>query len=517
MDANAIETPPMAETKPAHIPHQHPQWMHYGDIIRILGTVVVVIGHVCDMELYNGSQLGTLNWHVLNVWDSFSRWAVPIYIMLSGSLLLDPHRTEAPSKFYHKRLMRIGVPLVFWSLFFMWVDVYYTGWRATHNVPQQPNYETYLHFDSLTTTKGSKYIGNIDQNDTGYTVQTASEKLDIDSQDVAKVERNPNISADWQFAWTAKSLPQWIHNFIIFHPDQWGGHTRWEWFTYLVFYCPQKAWLNLLKGEPYVHMHFIFRIAGLYAFTPVLRICLKHIPRPMLITTVVMMLIWSSLDSIANNVTETELSAFARFVPFLGYYLIGYLLREATFSRGTLLLCALGWIISIALLAGGEEWLVQHYVIDAKLPSIYGPPAMDMILYDFLSPVRVMMAIFAWIVLVNVFRDPWPYSHTGRSIIRFWANTTLGLYLIHPLFREMWYMKAPLWIDPWLEKVIAMHGFWGFHQMQLILKEWMKYGINATWPNVWVGVPMVAVLVYVPALISTIIIMRIPFVRRIAG
>jgi surface polysaccharide O-acyltransferase-like enzyme len=464
VDANVIESRPMIEPKAAHIPHQHPQWMHYGDIIRILGTVVVVIGHVCDMELYNGSQLGTLNWHVLNVWDSFSRWAVPIYIMLSGSLLLDPHRTEAPSKFYHKRLMRIGVPLVFWSFFFMWLDVYYTGWRATHDLAYQA------------------YQNN-----------------------------------GWVFLWSADSLGQWFHNLIHYNPDQWAGHTRWEWFKYLVFYCPQKAWMNLLRGEPYMHMHFIFRIAGLYAFTPVLRVCLKHIPRPMLIATVVMMLIWSSLDSIANNVTETELSAFARFVPFLGYYLIGYLLREAVFTRQTLLLCGLGWLASVVLLAGGEELLVKHYVIDAGLKSIYGPPAMDMILYDFLSPVRVMMAIFAWIVLVNIFRNPWPYSHTGRSVIRFWANTTLGLYLIHPLFREIWYIKAPAWIDPYLNHVIAMHGFFGFHQLQLILKEWMLYGINATWPNVWVGVPMVAVLVYVPALLSTIVIMRIPYVRRIAG
>ncbi len=427
--------------------------MHYGDLIRILGTIVVVIGHVSDMMLYQAREPGslngpgTLNWHVLNIWDSFSRWAVPIYIMLSGSLLLDPDRVESPSKFYHKRLMRIGVPLVFWSLFFMWVDVYYTGWRATHNIAGQTDYEVYR-------------------------------------------------GTGWVFLWP--------------------NHTRWEWFNYLLFYCPQKAWMNLLKGEPYV-MHFIFRIAGLYAFTPVLRVCLKHVSRPMLIGTVVMMLIWSSLDSLANNITETELSAFARFVPFLGYYLIGYLLREAVVSRRKLLLCVLGWIGCVALLAGGEELLVKHYVIDAGLKAIYGPPAMDMILYDFLSPVRVIMAIFAWVVLVNLFRNPWPYSERGRAIVRFWANTTLGLYLIHPFFREMWFMRAPVWMHDYLERVIALPTFPGFHQLQLILKQWMLFGINATWPDVWVGVPMVAVLIYVPSLLSTIIIMRIPFVRRIAG
>ncbi len=342
VDANAADLPSDKSIGIATAPAPVPQWMHYGDIIRILGTVVVVVGHCCDMMLYQAHEPGsingpgTLNWHVLNIWDAFSRWAVPIYIMLSGSLLLDPHRTESPSKFYHKRLMRIGVPLVFWSLFFMWVDVYLTGWRATHDLAYQA------------------YQGN-----------------------------------GWVFLWSADSFGQWISNFIHYNPEQWAGHTRWEWVQYLLFICPQKAWLNLLKGEPYVHMHFIFRIAGLYAFTPVLRVCLKHISRPMLISTVTMMLIWSSADSIANNITGTELSAFARFVPFLGYYLIGYLLREARISTRTLWLCIAGWIASVGLLAGGEALLVQHYVIDAGLKSIYGPPGIDMVLYDFLSPVRV--------------------------------------------------------------------------------------------------------------------------------
>jgi surface polysaccharide O-acyltransferase-like enzyme len=393
-----------------------PQWMHYGDMIRILGTIVVVIGHVSDMVFYSTEPLSR-QWWVCNTWDAASRWAVPIYIMLSGSLLLDPHRTESPSKFYHKRLMRIGVPLVFWSLFFMWVDVYYTGWRATIN----PAFET-----------------------------------------------------DKAFLWPS--------------------HSPWQWFVYLVFSRPQLAWINLLKGEPYVHMHFIFRIAGLYAFTPLIRICLGHVPRSMVTASVILMLALSSADSIANNITVTELSAFARFVPFLGYYLAGYMLREVVLSRTVLFWCWVGWIGSIALLAGCTGLLVQHYVVDAGLDHISGPPSMSMILYDFLSPLRVIMAICAWVVLVHLFRDPWPQGERGRGIIRFWANTTLGLYLIHPLFREMWYTGF---------KIGSIHL--------------LSHGFDATWPNMWVGVPLSAAMVYVPSLISTIIIMQIPYVRRIAG
>src|SRR5437763_9984766 len=86
-------------------PTHKPRRMHYGDAIRILGTIAVVIGHVADMR-FGGNALDR-DWWVANFWDAFTRWAVPAYIMLSGALLLDPVRAEHPSDFYRKRLGRI--------------------------------------------------------------------------------------------------------------------------------------------------------------------------------------------------------------------------------------------------------------------------------------------------------------------------------------------------------------------------------------------------------------------------
>src|ERR1700761_6847314 len=102
--------------------------MPYGDMIRIVGTIAVVCGHCCDMILFRPGAELTYNWWVCNIYDALTRWAVPAYIMLSGALLLDPARHEAPHEFYRKRLWRIGIPMAFFSVFFMWFGVYYTGW-----------------------------------------------------------------------------------------------------------------------------------------------------------------------------------------------------------------------------------------------------------------------------------------------------------------------------------------------------------------------------------------------------
>ena len=182
-------------------------------------------------------------------------------------------------------------------------------------------------------------------------------------------------------------------------------------------------------------------------------------------------------------------------MPFLGYYLFGYLLREGVRSPRVVALSWAGLIFSIAVLAGGTGVLVHHYVIAAGGTQIDGPPSMDMLLYDFLSPARVLMALCAWVVLLQLLHTPTPFMQRHRKLLRAWADTTLGLYLIHPAFREIWYLGLQ-----------TLGG-----------RRLLPHGIDATWPNVWIGVPLVAVMVYVPALVATSILLRIPYLRRIAG
>ena len=59
-----------------------------------------------------------------NVVDAFSRWCVPVFVMISGALLLAPGKTEGAGTFYRKRAARVLVPLLFWSAFYLlWVFI----------------------------------------------------------------------------------------------------------------------------------------------------------------------------------------------------------------------------------------------------------------------------------------------------------------------------------------------------------------------------------------------------------
>ncbi len=70
-------------------------------------------------------------WWAANFYDSLTRSCVPVFLMISGVLLLN--KQEDLPAFFKKRFARVLPPLLFWSLFYMaWNTLqgeHYGGWR----------------------------------------------------------------------------------------------------------------------------------------------------------------------------------------------------------------------------------------------------------------------------------------------------------------------------------------------------------------------------------------------------
>jgi surface polysaccharide O-acyltransferase-like enzyme len=88
------------------------QWV---DTLRILAAFAVVLLHV-SAPIVLQTDLGSIQWWIGNIADSSVRWCVPVFVLISGALLLDPTKEESLSIFYQKRAKKLLVPLVFWSL-----------------------------------------------------------------------------------------------------------------------------------------------------------------------------------------------------------------------------------------------------------------------------------------------------------------------------------------------------------------------------------------------------------------
>ncbi|MEU8132519.1 acyltransferase [Streptodolium elevatio] len=97
--------------------------------LRVIAIVAVVAIHTTGMTMTDEGLRGSAVWWTAAIVNVGSTWAVPVFVMISGALLLGPAREgEDAVGFYRRRLARIAVPLVFWHAFYigfkMWVKDY---------------------------------------------------------------------------------------------------------------------------------------------------------------------------------------------------------------------------------------------------------------------------------------------------------------------------------------------------------------------------------------------------------
>lgn len=90
----------------------HSVWI---DNARLLACAAVVLLHVAASAVVY-APLGSADWWAGNAWDAAMRWCVPVFVMLSGCLLLTPHSAAASWQAQRRRMARLLVPLLFWGL-----------------------------------------------------------------------------------------------------------------------------------------------------------------------------------------------------------------------------------------------------------------------------------------------------------------------------------------------------------------------------------------------------------------
>ncbi|MBN1287138.1 MAG: acyltransferase family protein [Anaerolineae bacterium] len=96
----------------------------YLDVIRAYAILTVVWLHAAAPLAYEFNSLSASAWWVANLLDAIARPAVPLFLMVSGFLLLDPKKKDEPvSVFYRKRMLKVIVPFVGWASI-------YLAWRA---------------------------------------------------------------------------------------------------------------------------------------------------------------------------------------------------------------------------------------------------------------------------------------------------------------------------------------------------------------------------------------------------
>jgi len=94
------------------------------DFIRLIAILMVIAIHVSS----KGFGAMTHHWWAVNFWESVSRASVPLFLMVTGALLLGKETTVRKTL---SRIWRVGLPLIVWSYaYFYWFR--YTGTEFPH-------------------------------------------------------------------------------------------------------------------------------------------------------------------------------------------------------------------------------------------------------------------------------------------------------------------------------------------------------------------------------------------------
>lgn len=280
-------------------------WMNPARSLAIL--FVVAIHSVSATVETDLSSHGDATWWSANLIDATARWSVPVFLMISGALALDPDRGVRPREFLIKRFYRIGIPLVVWTIVYILFRLFYEG-RI---------------------------------------------------------------------------------------------HTTWS---------PIAA---ILTGSPYVQLYFLYVLAGLILLTPFMRLLSLHGTKRLQWGTAGILLAIGMADHVISTFFDVgEPNAATRFLPLMGYYVLGFVLRDWILTRKQTILA---WLVFLASYSAILAW------------SAIGPGDRPWrFAYEYVSPFVVPMSLAAYVLLHTHMRTGW------RFLTRIYPYS-FGVFLLHPL------------------------------------------------------------------------------------
>ena len=94
------------------------------NLVRTVAILLVILLHSANEPhpiVTDINQEEVFRWWAVTTYDSISQPCVPLFVMLSGALLLQPSKIETMGVFFKKRLNRIALPFLFWGIaYFLW-------------------------------------------------------------------------------------------------------------------------------------------------------------------------------------------------------------------------------------------------------------------------------------------------------------------------------------------------------------------------------------------------------------
>lgn len=106
---------------------EYPARHAWADLCRVAAIFGVIVIHACGPSFYQFNRISDADWLSSVLINSFVRPSVPIFVMLSGALILRDASNSISLKMIVNRIIKVGVPLIVWSIFYLFYVSYHTG------------------------------------------------------------------------------------------------------------------------------------------------------------------------------------------------------------------------------------------------------------------------------------------------------------------------------------------------------------------------------------------------------
>lgn len=93
----------------------------YFDLLRVIAIIGIVFCHTSISFVI--PDMGSINFYFSSFYDCFREFSVPIFVMLSGALLIG--KKDSLISFFKKRLSRIFIPFIFWCAIYILYATFY--------------------------------------------------------------------------------------------------------------------------------------------------------------------------------------------------------------------------------------------------------------------------------------------------------------------------------------------------------------------------------------------------------
>lgn len=90
------------------------QRIFYLDFIRVIAILLVIFIHVSAIDTVQ--NIGSGQWQITKILNYLAHISVPVFFMISGSLLLNSKKTTSLSYTWKQRIPRVVIPFVLWSV-----------------------------------------------------------------------------------------------------------------------------------------------------------------------------------------------------------------------------------------------------------------------------------------------------------------------------------------------------------------------------------------------------------------